>query len=185
METWRSCPLEGRSTPPSLVSLQCGRDATFCGPVGPLTSLRLVHPSIPPNFSSPAGLWPEVALINHSCAPNSLSVLVGEAMIIRTTRNLRKGEEVTLSYLPGLGAMVPAEERREYLKSNFGFDCKCYRCKVNTVFRSSGSIVPVNTRRCVAILCRWRILSPPRCSGHCSLPLNGSGERTCCSGPGR
>ena len=30
-----------------------------------------------------AGLWPELALINHSCLPNALPMVVGDRIVLR------------------------------------------------------------------------------------------------------
>lgn len=46
-----------------------------------------------------AGLWPELALLNHSCAPNAVVVVVGGAAYVRAARPIVEGEEVAVSYL--------------------------------------------------------------------------------------
>ena len=50
------------------------------------------------------GLWPELALVNHSCAPNlSLLVVGGGRMVARAARPVFEGDEVTTSYLGRCG----------------------------------------------------------------------------------
>ncbi|GAX80730.1 hypothetical protein CEUSTIGMA_g8165.t1 [Chlamydomonas eustigma] len=106
-----------------------------------LNSVSGLHTDLVPSHccgqkvTSFLGLWPEVAMINHSCAPNALRVLLGDRMLVRATRNLLKGEEVTLSYLslpgPGQGLeFSPVNERRRMLQDSHGFECNCYRCKL-------------------------------------------------------
>ncbi|EAN93861.1 hypothetical protein C3747_50g160 [Trypanosoma cruzi] len=59
---------------------------------------------------------------NHSCLPNCAI----EAGAIVTTRAIRPGEELTISYLPQL--YWPAWLRREELAERYFFDCRCVRC---------------------------------------------------------
>jgi hypothetical protein len=47
------------------------------------------------------------------------------------TTQIRKGGEVTVSYLDQL-AMAPLETRRGFLQGAYGFRCNCYRCKVSS-----------------------------------------------------
>ncbi|GFR47403.1 hypothetical protein Agub_g9120 [Astrephomene gubernaculifera] len=73
------------------------------------------------------GLWPEFALLNHSCAPNTVNFVVGGAMVVRAVRNIRAGEEVSISYL-GRPQLLPFQRRMQALKEDYGFDCDCVRC---------------------------------------------------------
>ena len=45
------------------------------------------------------GLWPAFALINHSCAPNASSLVLGGRMVVRAACALQQGEEVCITYL--------------------------------------------------------------------------------------
>ncbi|GFR51322.1 hypothetical protein Agub_g13687 [Astrephomene gubernaculifera] len=84
---------------------------------------------LPPEAAmSPAGLWPEAALLNHSCCPNASVLLVGGAMYVRAGRALLQGEEVTVSYLGGKGLFQDVAERRRQLRGSHGFICCCPRC---------------------------------------------------------
>jgi hypothetical protein len=80
-------------------------------------------------FSSFVGLWPTLALLNHSCAPSSLPVLVGDSIVVRAARQIRGSEEITISYL-GNERMMPVMARNKRLVSEFGFECNCFRCQV-------------------------------------------------------
>ncbi len=42
---------------------------------------------------------------------------------------MSRGEELTTSYLGEL-AMAPLEQRREWLRGAYGFECACQRCTV-------------------------------------------------------
>lgn len=39
-------------------------------------------------------LWPEFALLNHSCAPNTVNYVVGGSMVVRAVAPISQGEEV-------------------------------------------------------------------------------------------
>lgn len=45
-------------------------------------------------------------------------------MLVHAVRDIRGGEEITLSYVPG----GPSSNRQEILKGHFGFDCGCELC---------------------------------------------------------
>ncbi|MEW5316052.1 MAG: hypothetical protein WDW38_007442 [Sanguina aurantia] len=98
-----------------------------------------------------AGLWPELAMMQHSCSPNTVSYVssanaaaaVTAAMaaptmlraqnwdaVTRMARaNLPKSTELTRSYLPTPTLMAPGEVRRAALEDLHGFVCGCSRCK--------------------------------------------------------
>ena len=71
-------------------------------------------------------LSPVGALLNHSCYPDDLRGLrrAGEAVLHCVPRHIR-GDEITHSYVD---CGVPTEQRRERLRSIYGFDCACERC---------------------------------------------------------
>ncbi|GIL98592.1 hypothetical protein Vretimale_3943, partial [Volvox reticuliferus] len=75
------------------------------------------------------GLWAEHAWMNHSCAPNVCNYVLGEAMVVRTSRPIRYGEEVCNSYL-GSTLASPVRIRRRALYEQYGFVCGCPRCLV-------------------------------------------------------
>ncbi|KAF2859595.1 SET domain-containing protein [Piedraia hortae CBS 480.64] len=71
-----------------------------------------------------AGLWVRAAYINHSCEPNAEREFVGDLIVIRATRTIEEGEEVTIRYTELEGY----KERREVLFRDWGFECICERC---------------------------------------------------------
>lgn len=48
---------------------------------------------------SPAGIWPEAALLNHSCMPNTVSLVHKGRLYVRAARGIAKQGEVTINYL--------------------------------------------------------------------------------------
>ncbi len=71
------------------------------------------------------GLFLKTSMMNHSCVPNTRKVFLGDAIIIRATRPIKKGQELVQSY-----AQTDADvsERREMLQSTWHFQCNCKLC---------------------------------------------------------
>lgn len=72
-----------------------------------------------------AGLWPELALLNHSCAPNAIVVVVGGAAYVRAARPIVEGEEVVVSYLGEGGFGNGAGGRSATLAACLGSPWQC------------------------------------------------------------
>jgi len=72
-------------------------------------------------------LFPTVSLINHSCKRNTIYLSGGHWLKVHLTEDLKEGEEVTTSYSTNSNK----NERRNELKSKYGFDCKCIDCFEN------------------------------------------------------
>ncbi|KAL2258178.1 hypothetical protein VTK26DRAFT_8625 [Humicola hyalothermophila] len=74
------------------------------------------------------GLFTEVARINHSCRPNAYYRFSERrlTMEVITYHAINAGEEILVSYVP---IETPIESRRQYLKSNWEFDCGCALCR--------------------------------------------------------
>ena len=71
------------------------------------------------------GLFLYFCLINHSCAPNTCVYFNDEVMLIVAKENIKKGEEVFVSYVP---LSLNKLQRKEKLKL-YDFECKCDRCE--------------------------------------------------------
>jgi hypothetical protein len=74
--------------------------------------------------------------INHSCEPNS-DMRFGSRndfhslMIIKANTDIKTGQEVLISYIPVEAIQIfTNEERKTYIKNEFGFDCKCKICSI-------------------------------------------------------
>lgn len=65
---------------------------------------------------------------NHSCAPNVLSSTYENKSICVTSRHVKKGEQLFITY--GVQYFFePRAERRRGLFKDFGFKCKCEKCE--------------------------------------------------------
>ena len=84
------------------------------------------------NVDGWAIIYLNAALINHSCSPNATSEAIqkdGERdpwFEIRAYKDIAKGEEVTLCEVSMVGCT--SQERRELIREQFHFDCKCCVC---------------------------------------------------------
>jgi len=72
------------------------------------------------------GLFPKTARINHSCRPNCGNFWSekNKERIIYAQREIKKGEEITVSYIPLLKSI---KERQARLQQ-YGFVCDCSAC---------------------------------------------------------
>jgi SET domain/MYND finger len=78
---------------------------------------------------------PAAAVFNHSCSPNCITVFEDrvtprgaafKAMSIRTVREVKPGEELTIAYIDVVDGTAI---RKEQLKSKYFFECTCVRCE--------------------------------------------------------
>ena len=46
------------------------------------------------------GVWPTASYINHSCRKSATRAFIGDVMIVRATRGIPTGSEVTFRYQP-------------------------------------------------------------------------------------
>ncbi|CAO2648748.1 Nn.00g096970.m01.CDS01 [Neocucurbitaria sp. VM-36] len=90
----------------------------------PLRSLDLL--------SSPApirnGFWIHTSYINHDCLPNSVRTFIGDVLLLRASRDIAKGEEISTQYV---APELVFEERQQKFMGSWGFACDCTLCKVD------------------------------------------------------
>jgi hypothetical protein len=72
------------------------------------------------------GMFPIISRINHDCRPNTQHTWNSSIKqeTIHAIRDIKAGEEITISY--NLGG--PRQLRRERMKEEFKFDCACSLC---------------------------------------------------------
>jgi hypothetical protein len=78
------------------------------------------------NTGTQVGLFPLIARINHSCRPNT-SYYWSEKLnkrIVYATREIKQGEEFSVSYIP----LLLARQQRQNLLARYGFSCACEAC---------------------------------------------------------
>ncbi|KAH6642926.1 hypothetical protein C7974DRAFT_386403, partial [Boeremia exigua] len=96
----------------------------------PLSSLE-THKSTAANDSKTqaayhsCGIWTQASYINHSCMQNARRSFIGDMMIVRATRDLQPGEEITFWYHMPSGEPLKAQEKLK----NWQFVCDCAICQ--------------------------------------------------------
>jgi hypothetical protein len=70
------------------------------------------------------GLWILASYINHSCIPNAKKEYMGDLMVLRATRPVSAGEEITDSYYES----SDYDARTTALMNTWGFTCTCALC---------------------------------------------------------
>jgi hypothetical protein len=78
----------------------------------------------PESGTSSAGLWILASYINHSCLGNVEKEYIGDLMLLRATRPIASGEEITHAY----DLSSDYDARREALMRTWGFKCDCKLC---------------------------------------------------------
>eukprot|EP00930_Biecheleria_cincta_P003090 TRINITY_DN104021_c0_g1_i1.p1 TRINITY_DN104021_c0_g1~~TRINITY_DN104021_c0_g1_i1.p1 ORF type:complete len:468 (+),score=100.34 TRINITY_DN104021_c0_g1_i1:77-1480(+) len=69
------------------------------------------------------------SFVSHSCGANGIWSEGDDGLhILRARRDIAKGDEVCISYLPEDVLLHSAAERKKSLKSTKQFDCMCERC---------------------------------------------------------
>jgi hypothetical protein len=73
------------------------------------------------------GMFPKIARINHSCRPNSGNWWSEKTdrRVIYASRDIEKGEEITVSYIP----LLKTTKDRQARLQQYGFTCDCPACQ--------------------------------------------------------
>ncbi|KAJ3060848.1 hypothetical protein HDU98_003192, partial [Podochytrium sp. JEL0797] len=101
-----------------IVSLACRINSNSHG---------IIDPTGDTNGEIGVGMFPLVAMLNHSCVPNCSFVSSTHGkMIVRTLRPVDVGEELCVSYVD---LCTPRDERRGKLLETKHFWCMCPRCE--------------------------------------------------------
>ncbi|XP_077367324.1 N-lysine methyltransferase SMYD2-B-like [Festucalex cinctus] len=71
-------------------------------------------------------VYPDVALINHSCDPNVIVTFDGTRADVRAVKDVTAGQEVLTSYID---LLYPTDERNDRLRESYYFTCDCAECR--------------------------------------------------------
>ncbi|KAF3849860.1 hypothetical protein F7725_019579 [Dissostichus mawsoni] len=74
-------------------------------------------------------VYPDVALINHSCLPSVIVTYNGTSAEIRAVKNMQPGDEVLISYID---LLYPTDDRNNRLRESYYFTCDCQECKTKS-----------------------------------------------------
>ncbi|XP_044904702.1 N-lysine methyltransferase SMYD2 isoform X2 [Felis catus] len=72
-----------------------------------------------------SAIFPDVALMNHSCCPNVIVTYKGTLAEVRAVQEINPGEEVFTSYID---LLYPTEDRNDRLRDSYFFTCQCQEC---------------------------------------------------------
>ncbi|XP_064411656.1 N-lysine methyltransferase SMYD2 [Latimeria chalumnae] len=72
-----------------------------------------------------SAIFPDVALMNHSCCPNVIVTYKGTLAEVRAVQAINPGDEIFTSYID---LLYPVEDRNERLKDSYFFTCDCQEC---------------------------------------------------------
>ncbi|XP_068609578.1 N-lysine methyltransferase SMYD2-like [Brachionichthys hirsutus] len=71
-------------------------------------------------------IYPDVALINHSCLPSVIVTYDGTSAEVRAVQDMKPGDELLISYIDPL---YPTEDRNNRLRESYYFTCGCQECR--------------------------------------------------------
>ncbi|KAM9612589.1 N-lysine methyltransferase SMYD2 isoform 1-T1 [Trichechus inunguis] len=72
-----------------------------------------------------SAIFPDVALMNHSCCPNVIVTYKGTLAEVRAVQEISAGDEVFTSYID---LLYPTEDRNDRLQDSYFFTCECREC---------------------------------------------------------
>ncbi|KAM4771738.1 N-lysine methyltransferase SMYD2 isoform 1-T1 [Rhinophrynus dorsalis] len=72
-----------------------------------------------------SAIFPDVALMNHSCCPNVIVTYKGTLAEVRAVQEISAGDEIFTSYID---LLYPTEDRNDRLKDSYFFSCDCKEC---------------------------------------------------------
>ncbi|XP_070843580.1 N-lysine methyltransferase SMYD2-like [Chaetodon trifascialis] len=71
-------------------------------------------------------VYPDVALVNHSCQPSVIVTYDGTSADVRAVQDMKPGDEVLISYID---LLYPTDDRNNRLRESYYFTCGCQECK--------------------------------------------------------
>lgn len=76
------------------------------------------------------GLYPTLALFNHSCEPAIVRYFHGTNIVARAVKKIKAGEMIAENYGP-IFTVKPRKERQIQLSQQYWFECPCIPCTNN------------------------------------------------------
>ncbi|KAM4713023.1 N-lysine methyltransferase SMYD2-like isoform 1-T1 [Anableps anableps] len=74
-------------------------------------------------------VYPDVALINHSCLPSVIVTYNATSAEVRAVKDMKPGDEVLISYID---LLYPTDDRNNRLRECYYFTCDCLECKTKS-----------------------------------------------------
>ncbi|KAH0370186.1 SET domain-containing protein, partial [Aureobasidium melanogenum] len=82
-----------------------------------------------------SGVWTQASHMNHSCLFNSSRGFIGDFIVVRASKDISQGEEITTMYCPTDGNFGQLEDNLKH----WGFSCDCKLCKAEKKCEESRS----------------------------------------------
>jgi len=95
---------------------------------------NIPRPQLGAHYDS-LGVWSVASRANHSCLTNAEYSFLGDFMLIRANKDIPKGEEITISYVPTTGKF----EHQKIALQNWNFGCECKLCQAETAWGGTRS----------------------------------------------
>lgn len=74
------------------------------------------------------GVWLQASYINHSCTGNAQRAFIGNMIIVRASRDMDAGTEITFWYRKPEGTWASAGKSDKIFRHQWGFTCDCAIC---------------------------------------------------------
>lgn len=75
-------------------------------------------------------VFPDIALVNHSCCPNVIVTYRGINAEVRAVQEISPGQEIYISYID---LLYPTVDRIERLRDTYYFSCDCKECSTKSM----------------------------------------------------
>ncbi|KAJ8402850.1 hypothetical protein AAFF_G00361640 [Aldrovandia affinis] len=89
-----------------------------------------------------SAVFPDVALMNHSCSPNVIVTYKGTVAEVRAVQEIPPGDEIFTSYID---LLYPTEDRNERLRDSYFFTCDCNECSTRSKDKAKMEIRKTST----------------------------------------
>ncbi|KAF3763370.1 hypothetical protein M406DRAFT_73986 [Cryphonectria parasitica EP155] len=96
----------------------------FNGFVCAQVKTRLPDESACSKVQGSTGIWLHASYANHSCLENTGRAFIGDMMILRASRDIKAGEEITTAYFVGTEPTIDRKRKMSY----YLFNCDCRLC---------------------------------------------------------
>ncbi|KAL6628185.1 SET domain-containing protein [Neocallimastix sp. 'constans'] len=117
-------------------------------------------------FNYAMGLFLQASNINHDCNPNCTEYYKGDTIYIKAVKDLSKGEEITISYVP----FYDSCRNRQHNLKNYYFTCQCSRCLKykDQLYLDPTEGIKCTTKNCDCYISHVEFNPCPKC--HQNLP---------------
>ncbi|RWS02899.1 SET and MYND domain-containing protein 4-like protein [Dinothrombium tinctorium] len=103
------------------------------------------------------GIYPNICLFNHSCEPNTVTFYNGSQITIRTSCEIKSGDELCFCYGPTVSKMS-LNDRQKFLRKQYYFDCDCKGCNSRKEYKGRAFLCPY---------CKGALILNDDTSNHC------------------